>query len=160
MDTDGEELEARAAEGGSAGTESKSSVPGDGEGKCDKGDGNHRADDQIEIQTDGGGGPPDTKETMQPWDKVSQRIKSLQQERIELRAKAKQAAKAMKKAQRQKRCTAKNAKRLTDDELVQIVMERKVQQQVANQVASAAAVTESSAPAQSQQQPSKAARKG
>jgi len=67
----------------------------------------------------------------QPWDRVSLRIAALQRERLELKTKAKAAAKEMKKAQRQKRRTAKNAKKLSDEELVQIVLERRVSDRVA-----------------------------
>jgi len=96
--------------------------------------------------TDGEGEAATTStEVVQPWDKVSQRIKALQQQRMTLKAQSKQAAKEMKKAQRQKRRTAKNAKKLSDEELVQIVMERRVQEQVAKQAKAAVSAASGSA---------------
>ena len=73
------------------------------------------------------------KSQPQPWDKVSIRIADLQKQRQALKVQAKAAAKEMKKAQRQKRRTAKNAKKLTDEELVQIVLERQISERVAMQ---------------------------
>lgn len=67
------------------------------------------------------------------WDQASQRIARLQQHRKELKAQAKKAAKEMKAAVRQKRKTTRNARKLSNEELVQIVMERKIQEEVTRQ---------------------------
>ena len=67
------------------------------------------------------------------------RIRNLQLERAEVKAKAKADAKAMRAAQRAERRTAGNAKKCSDEESAQIVMERKVQEQFAKQVAADAA---------------------
>jgi hypothetical protein len=74
----------------------------------------------------------------EPWDKVSVIIAALQKQRLELKVKAKAAAKEMKKAQREKRRTAKNAKKLSDDELIQIVLQRQVSHRVAAHAAASA----------------------
>lgn len=117
------------------------------------------AADEIDDEADGGGQPAKAQEVVQPWDKVSQRIRTLQQQRAELKAAQKQATKAMKSAQRQKRRTARNAKKLSDEELVQIVMERKVQSEVAKQVKAAAdAAAAAAAGGEPEAPPAKSAR--
>ena len=115
--------------------------------------------DEVEIPIAAGGEPAHTGEAVQPWNKVQQRIRSLQLERAELKAKAKAAAKAMRAAQRAKRRTARNAKKLSDEELVQIVMERKVQAEVAKQVAAEAASAAARASGSASAPPPKTARK-
>ena len=117
------------------------------------------AADKAEVPESEEGKPAETTEALQPWDKVSQRIRHLQMEKAELKAKAKAAAKAMKAALRAKRRTARNAKKLSDEELVQIVMERKVQAEVAKQVAAEAASAAARASGSASAPPPKTARK-
>lgn len=81
---------------------------------------------------------PKLRSEPEPWDKVSIKIAALQKQRLELKVKAKAAAKEMKKAQREKRRTAKNAKKLSDDELIQIVLQRQVSHRLAAHAAASA----------------------
>jgi len=150
----------RTPESQETGAGSKSDAGEDPQLSPQPGDTDMRPPDQVKVAVAPGGDEHDTKETVQPWDKVSQRIRTLQLERADLKAKAKAAAKAMRAAQRAKRRTARNAKKLSDEELVQIVMERKVQEQVAKQVAAEAAAASKQGSASSGPPPSKTARKG
>ena len=66
---------------------------------------------EVEVAPASGGDAADTEEAVQPWSKVSQRIRTLQLERAELKAKSKAAAKAMRAAPRQAvvRCEPQDA---------------------------------------------------
>ena len=158
MDREDQLMDAICREGGESATDSKSDAEDSGEA-IPNGAADDRAADKAEVPESEEGKPAETTEALQPWDKVSQRIRHLQMEKAELKAKAKAAAKAMKAALRAKRRTARNAKKLTDEELVQIVMERQVQAEVAKQVAAEAAASAAGASGSTQQPPPKSARK-